>query len=350
VSAWLISGGAGFIGANFVRLAAARTTAPLVVLDALTYAGNLSNIAELVETGRVIFQKGDICDNALVSDLFQRHDVLRVVHFAAESHVDRSILGPRPFIRTNVEGTCVLLEVARAAWKGRTAGHAFLHVSTDEVFGSLEPSAPAFTESNAYKPNSPYSASKAAADHLARAWFHTYGLPVLVSNCSNNYGPFQFPEKLIPLMILNAIDGADLPIYGDGKQIRDWLHVEDHCNALLTLLDRGTAGETYVIGGNCERTNIQIVTHICTAVDQLLGRPAGTSNRNIRSVADRPGHDRRYAMNASKMRKAFGWTPRHSFERSLADVVRWYHGNRAWSDAIRSGEYRDYYAQQYKDR
>jgi dTDP-glucose 4,6-dehydratase len=349
VSAWLITGGAGFIGANFVRMAAA-TDAELVVLDALTYAGNVANIAGLIDAGRITFVRGDICDDELVRELFERHSFDRVAHFAAESHVDRSILGPRPFIHTNVEGTLVLLEAARAAWPGVARDKLFLHVSTDEVFGSLEPEDPAFTEASPYRPSSPYSASKAAADHLARAWHHTFGLPVVVSNCSNNYGPFQFPEKLIPLMILNAIDGRELPVYGDGRQVRDWLHVEDHCRALMLLLNHGRPGQTYVIGGDCERTNIDIVRRICAEVDSLTGRPAGASAALLRHVTDRPGHDRRYAMNAARMKAEFGWLPLHSLNEALASVVRWYHDNRAWSDAIRSGAYMTYYEQQYRGR
>lgn len=344
---WLVTGGAGFIGANFVRLAAAERDARLVVLDALTYAGNLRNIADLIEAGRVTFVKGDICDDALVQGIFDQYSIDAVVHFAAESHVDRSILGPRPFIRTNVEGTCVLLEAARRRWQGAGEGRRFLHVSTDEVYGSLSPGEPAFTEVNTYRPNSPYSASKAAADHLARAWSHTFGLPVLVSNCSNNYGPWQFPEKLIPLMILNAIEGRELPIYGDGRQVRDWLHVEDHCRALLVLLERGSVGQTYVVGGECERTNIDIVRMVCREVDRLCGRPIGESEKLIRHVTDRPGHDRRYAMNPAKLRRETGWRPQHTIESALPAVAEWYFGNRAWSEEIRTGEYVGYYTRQY---
>ncbi len=350
MSAWLVTGGAGFIGANFVRLAAEQTDAELVVLDALTYAGNLQNIAGLVNAGRVAFVRGDVNDRELVANLFGCHRFDRVVHFAAESHVDRSILGPLPFIGTNVQGTAVLLEAARASWGNEALDRLFLHVSTDEVFGSLSSDEPAFTEDSPYRPNSPYSASKAAADHLARAWSHTYGLPVIVSNCSNNYGPLQFPEKLIPLMILNAIEGRELPVYGDGLQVRDWLHVEDHCRALLLLLARGRPGETYVVGGGCERTNMQIVKGICAAVDGQLGRPAGSSAELIRHVTDRPGHDRRYAMNATKLSSELGWRPRHMLDDALPGLVAWYQENHAWIGAIRSGEYARFYEQLYGNR
>jgi dTDP-glucose 4,6-dehydratase len=350
MTSWLVTGGAGFIGANFVRLAARESVARLVVLDALTYAGNLENIADLVDAGRIDFVRADICDREVVAELFDRHRFDRVIHFAAESHVDRSILGPLPFIRTNIEGTASLLEAARASWGAGTRDKLFLHVSTDEVYGSLLPGEPAFTEESPYRPNSPYSASKAAADHLARAWSQTFSLPVVVSNCSNNYGPLQFPEKLIPLMILNAIEGRELPVYGDGGQVRDWLHVDDHCQALLVLLSRGRPGETYVIGGGCERTNLQVVNQICAAVDQLLGRQAGSSASRIRHVADRPGHDRRYAMNAAKLTAETGWKPRHVLDEALPALVMWYHEHGAWADAIRSGEYRKFYDKLYGNR
>jgi len=347
---WLVTGAAGFIGANFVRLASASAGVRLVVLDALTYAGNLENIADLIADGAVEFHRGDICDAALVSRLFSRYRFDRIVHFAAESHVDRSILGAGPFIRTNIQGTAVLLDAARASWQGYTDGRLFLHVSTDEVFGSLQPEDPPFAEDSPYRPNSPYSASKAAADHLVRAWHHTYGLPVIISNCSNNYGPWQFPEKLIPLMILNAFDGRELPVYGDGMQVRDWLHVEDHCRALLAMLEGGQVGRTYAVGGACERANIEIVRRIAAEVDSLLGRPAGTAVKLIRHVADRPGHDRRYAMNAAVLRRELGWQPRHDLESALPAVVRWYWENRGWADRIRSGAYVEYYEKQYGAR
>ena len=347
---WLVTGAAGFIGANFVRLASAAADVRITVLDALTYAGNLENIADLVDAGKIGFHRGDICDAALVTELFAKYRFERVVHFAAESHVDRSILGAGPFIRTNIQGTAVLLDAARSSWQGQAGGRLFLHVSTDEVFGSLEPRDPPFTEDSPYRPSSPYSASKAAADHLVRAWHHTYGLPTIISNCSNNYGPWQFPEKLIPLTILNSFDGRELPVYGDGLQVRDWLHVEDHCRALLAMLAGGQVGRTYVVGGACERANIDLVRRIATEVDALLGQPAGTTARLVRHVADRPGHDRRYAMNAAMLQRELGWRPRHDFEGALPAVVRWYWENRAWADRIRTGAYIEYYQKQYGAR
>ncbi len=347
MSSWLVTGAAGFIGANFVRIASASGEARIVVLDALTYAGNLENIADLIEADKVEFHRGDICDAAFVAELFGRHRFDRVVHFAAESHVDRSILGAEPFIRTNINGTAVLLAAARASWQDQQGSRLFLHVSTDEVFGSLGPEDPPFTEDSPYRPNSPYSASKAAADHLVRAWHHTYGIPTIISNCSNNYGPWQFPEKLIPLMILNAFDGRELPVYGDGRQVRDWLHVEDHCRALLAMLAKGRPGRTYVVGGACERANVDIVRRIAREADALLGRPAGSAEKSIRHVKDRPGHDRRYAMNAAVLQRELGWRPQHDLETALPSVVRWYRENRAWADRIRSGAYVEYYEKQY---
>ena len=347
MNTWLVTGGAGFIGSNFVRMASGQGSARIVVLDALTYAGNMMNISDLVDAGQVEFVKGDICDEALVSALFASRRIDCVVHFAAESHVDRSILGPRPFIRTNVEGTSVLLDAARAAWDGAQGRRVFLHVSTDEVFGSLGPDDPPFNEASPYRPSSPYAASKASSDHMARAWAHTFGLPIIVSNCSNNYGPYQFPEKLIPLMILNAVDGLALPVYGDGLQVRDWLHVEDHCRALLRILEEGRIGATYSIGGSCERTNLQVVRDICGAVDKALGRPCGTTDRLIKLVQDRPGHDRRYAIDASAIRRELGWSSSHELQTALPAVVDWYLENRDWTEGVRSGEYRDYYLRQY---
>jgi len=350
MSTWLITGGAGFIGSNFVRLAAARSAARLVVLDALTYAGNLANIADLIEGGRIHFVQADICDSASLADLFGHYDIQRVIHFAAESHVDRSVLGAQAFIRTNVEGTYRLMEATRKAWMSSWPKGLFVHVSTDEVFGTLDPTAAPFTEQSPYNPSSPYSASKAAADHIVRAWQRTYGLPAIIVNPSNNYGPRQFPEKLIPLMTLNAIEGRPLPIYGDGLQVRDWLHVEDHCEALLLLIEKGKPGQTYAVSSGDERANIEVVRHICRIVDDVLARAPGTSVSLIRHVADRPGHDRRYALSARKLREELGWRPRHSFDDAIAPVVMWYFDNRRWADAIRSGEYMQYYQSQYGER
>jgi dTDP-glucose 4,6-dehydratase len=347
---WLVTGGAGFIGSNFVRLAVDESDVRLVVYDALTYAGNLANIADLIDRKRIDFVRGDVCDEDQVREVFRRYQVDAVVHFAAESHVDRSILGPRPFVRTNVEGTCVLLDVARESWSARPGEHLFLHVSTDEVYGTLGPDDPGFNEQSQYRPNSPYSASKAASDHLVRAWHHTYGLPVIISNCSNNFGPYQFPEKLIPLMILNAIEGRELPVYGDGMQVRDWLHVEDHCRALMSLMTHGRVGQTYVVGGGCERTNLQVVQAVCNEVDWLCGRKPGESAALIRYVGDRPGHDRRYSMDAAKLRRELLWNPRHTLEEALPSVVKWYGDHLEWADAIRSGQYAEYYEKQYGTR
>lgn len=350
MSVWLITGGAGFIGSNFVRQLSAAPPAQLVILDALTYAGNLATIRDLVDGERVVFVHGDIRDAAALREVFARHEVECVVHFAAESHVDRSILGPRPFIETNVTGTLNLLDAARERWRGVGGRRCFLHVSTDEVYGSLSPTDPPFREGTPYAPNSPYAASKAAADHLVRAWHHTYGLPAIISNCSNNYGPWQFPEKLLPLMILSAVEGRELPVYGDGLQIRDWLHVQDHCDALRAVVERGTPGRTYCIGGNNERTNMSVVQTICDVVDAELGRRPGTARALIRHVTDRAGHDRRYAIDCSSVQRELGWAPRRKFDSSLADVVRWYLAHREWVDAIRSGEYLRFYEQQYQHR
>ena len=351
MSTWLITGGAGFIGSNFVRhLAAAAPPARLVILDALTYAGNLATIADVIDGSHVRFVHADIRDPAAVREVFARHDVECVVHFAAESHVDRSIVGPRAFVETNVTGTLNLLSAAQERWQGATGRRCFLHVSTDEVFGALSPQDAPRDETSPYAPNSPYAASKAAADHLVRAWHRTYALPAIISNCSNNYGPWQFPEKLIPLMILNAIEQRELPVYGDGLQIRDWLHVQDHCEALLAVLERGTPGQTYCVGGDEQRTNLSVVETICDLVDAELGRQPGTARALIRHVADRPGHDRRYAIDCSRLRRELGWTPRREFDSSLADVVRWYLTHREWVDAIRSGEYLRFYELQYQQR
>lgn len=343
---WLITGGAGFIGSNFARIASRDSKTQLIILDALTYAGNLANISDLLGLPNVVFVKGDICNAKLVMGLFEKYGITHVIHFAAESHVDRSILGARPFIESNIEGTFTLLEAARKNWVTDN-GHLFLHVSTDEVYGALAPQDPPFNESSPYRPNSPYSSSKAAADHLVRAWHQTYGLATIISNCSNNYGPWQFPEKLIPLMILNALDGKELPIYGDGLQIRDWLHVEDHCRALLMIIQRGTVGKTYTIGANQERTNLYIVQRICSVIDSLKGNPQGTANRLIKHISDRPGHDRRYAVDSTRLQEELGWRARHVIEDTMPDVVNWYIKNKDWADAIRTGEYLHYYQHQY---
>ena len=350
MKSWLITGGAGFIGSNFVRQARAATTARLVIFDALTYAGNLATIADLIDGERVQFVHGDIRDPAAVDEIFARHDIDCVLHFAAESHVDRSILTPQACIETNVHGTMNLLAAAREGWREARGRRCFLHVSTDEVYGTLSDTDPPFDETTAYAPNSPYAASKAASDHLVRAWSHTYGLPAIITNCSNNYGPWQFPEKLIPLTILNAVALRELPVYGDGLQVRDWLHVQDHCAALLAVVERGVAGETYCIGGNNQQRNLAVVETICDLVDQQLGRKPGTARGLIRHVTDRPGHDRRYSIDCNKARRELGWTPQHTFQSALAEVVQWYLANAGWVDAIRSGEYMQFYERQYRHR
>jgi len=321
----LVTGGAGFIGSNFVQSTIAATGEPIVNLDKLTYAGSLRNLDALRDDARHIFVQGDIADRALVRGLLQKHKPRAIVHLAAESHVDRSIAGPAAFIHTNVVGTLALLEEARAfSDKIR-----FLQVSTDEVYGSLGPSDPAFTESTPYAPNSPYAASKAAADHLVRAFHHTYGLPTLTTNCSNNYGPHQFPEKLIPVIIGNALAGKPLPVYGDGRNVRDWLYVLDHCEALRLVLERGRPGETYNIGGNAERANIDLVKAICALLDKALPRKGGKYAELISFVKDRPGHDRRYAIDAGKIARELGWRAREDFDSGLAKTVRWYVENRS---------------------
>ncbi|MBX6313306.1 MAG: dTDP-glucose 4,6-dehydratase [Isosphaeraceae bacterium] len=340
----LVTGGAGFIGGCFVRQVIAERAARVVNLDKLTYAGNLDSLAEVHDDPAHLFVPGDISDRALVARLLREHQVEAIVNFAAETHVDRSIDGPRAFVLTNVLGTFELLEAARAYWSSLDADRRerfrFLHVSTDEVYGSLGPTGK-FTEETPYAPNSPYSASKAAADHFVRAFHHTYGLPTLTTNCSNNYGPYQFPEKLIPLMILNALEGKPLPVYGDGQNVRDWLYVEDHCRALRLVLDRGRPGETYNIGGDCERTNLQVVKAICGAVDTLRpGLPHAPCASLIRFVQDRPGHDRRYAIDTTKIRRELGWRPREDFESGLARTVRWYLDHPGWVERVTSGKYR----------
>ncbi|OGA04709.1 MAG: dTDP-glucose 4,6-dehydratase [Betaproteobacteria bacterium RIFCSPLOWO2_02_FULL_62_17] len=350
----LVTGGAGFIGSNFVLDWLAQGEEPVVTLDKLTYAGNLANLARLQNDPRHTFVRGDICDRPLVARMLATHRVRAVLHFAAESHVDRSIHGPSEFVQTNLVGTFSLLEEVRAHWNelsgARREGFRFLHVSTDEVYGSLQPGEPAFTETRAYSPNSPYSASKAGSDHLVRAYYHTYGLPVLTSNCSNNYGPMQFPEKLIPLMILNALEQKPLPVYGDGGNVRDWLHVGDHCEALRSVLTHGRPGETYNVGGSAECTNLQVVNTLCELLDRLSPRTSGRYSELIKFVTDRPGHDRRYAIDATKIRRELKWTPRHSFATGLEQTVRWYLENRAWVENIRSGEYQRWIDKNYLAR
>lgn len=350
-NAILVTGGAGFIGSNFILHGMERSADPIVNLDKLTYAGNLSNLRAVANERRYEFVHGDIADRALVRNLLDRRKPRAVVHFAAESHVDRSIRGPDDFIRTNIDGTFALLEEVRAYWGGlrgtEGAAFRFLHVSTDEVFGSLGSRDPAFSETTAYAPNSPYAASKAASDHLVRAYHHTYGLPVLTTNCSNNYGRFQFPEKLIPLMILNARDGKSLPVYGDGQNVRDWLFVEDHCEAISAVLARGKAGETYNIGGWNEKRNIEIVETICDIVDELAGTRGPSRRELITFVNDRPGHDRRYAMSATKIERELGWKPRETFESGIRKTVRWYLENETWIRDVTSGSYRQWIETHY---
>jgi len=332
VSTLLITGGAGFIGSNLVHHALAHTADRLVIVDKLTYAGSLLNLEGALDTPRVVFVEADIADASAMTRVFAEHAPDAVLNLAAETHVDRSIDSPRPFIDTNLVGTFVLLEAARKARTGR-----FLHVSTDEVYGTLGADG-LFSEETPYAPNSPYAASKAAADHLVRAYFHTYQMPVLVTNCSNNYGPRQFPEKLIPLMLLNALEGKPLPIYGDGGNVRDWLHVDDHCAGLLLVLAKGRVGEKYNIGGGNERTNLQVVDGICDVLDGL--RPQATSRKSLKTfVADRPGHDRRYAIDATKIRRELGWAPRHTFEDGLRETARWYLEHRDWCDGVQKGRY-----------
>jgi len=350
----LVTGGAGFIGANFVLDWLRETGETLVNLDALTYAGNRENLASLAGDARHVFVHGDICDRALVDRLLAEYRPRAVVHFAAESHVDRSIHGPGDFVRTNVEGTFALLEAARAYWSALDGeakrAFRFLHVSTDEVYGSLGPNDPAFTETKAYEPNSPYSASKAASDHLVRAWHHTYGLPVLTTNCSNNYGPYQFPEKLIPLMITNALAARPLPIYGDGQNVRDWLYVGDHCAAIREVLARGRLGETYNVGGWNEKPNLDIVHTVCTLLDELRPDPAGPHARLITYVTDRPGHDRRYAIDARKIERELGWRPAETFESGIRKTVAWYLEHQDWVAHVQSGEYRAWVDRNYGQR
>ena len=349
----LITGGAGFIGSNFVLdWLKDRKAEGIVNLDKLSYAGNLATLDSLKSDPRHIFVHGDIGDNELVTKLLNEHEPRAIVNFAAESHVDRSIHTPAEFVQTNIVGTFNLLECGRAYWnaldESKKATFRFHHVSTDEVYGSLSSNEPAFTETNPYEPNSPYSASKAASDHLVRAWFHTYGFPVITTNCSNNYGPYHFPEKLIPLVILNAINGKSLPIYGDGQQIRDWLYVGDHCSAIREVLAKGKLGETYNIGGWNEKANIEVVKTICSILDGLKPRADGKSYaEQITFVKDRPGHDRRYAIDASKLKRELGWSPSETFDTGIKKTVQWYLDNPVWIEGVVSGSYREWLQKQY---
>jgi len=348
----LVTGGAGFIGSNFVLQWLATEESSVVNLDKLTYAGNPANLSSVASDRRYKFLQGDICDREMIAELLLTHRPRAIVHFAAESHVDRSIHGPDDFIRSNVNGTFSLLEESRAYWSGLSGpekdSFRFLHVSTDEVYGSLGAADPAFTESTRYAPNSPYSASKAASDHLVRAYFHTYGLPVLTTNCSNNYGPFQFPEKLIPLAILHAVCGKPIPVYGDGQNVRDWLFVADHCEAIRLVLTRGELGETYNIGGRNELKNLDVVNTICSALDELRPNdPVTPHEKLITFVKDRPGHDRRYAMDITKIESELGWRPRETFESGIRKTVQWYLDNEPWIQNVTSGRYRQWIATQY---
>jgi dTDP-glucose 4,6-dehydratase len=348
----LVTGGAGFIGSNFVLDWLAQSDETVINLDKLTYAGNLQNLAALAGNPRHVFVRGDIGDVDLVAQLLAEHRPRAVVNLAAESHVDRSIHGPGEFIETNIVGTFHLLEAVRAYWGGmpepQHSGFRLLHVSTDEVYGSLSADEPAFTENHRYEPNSPYSASKAASDHLVRAYHHTYGLPVLTTNCSNNYGPYHFPEKLIPLMIVNALAGKPLPVYGDGRQVRDWLYVKDHCSAIRRVLEAGRVGESYNVGGWNEKPNIDIVHTVCALLDELRPHVDGISYREqISFVTDRPGHDRRYAIDARKIERELGWKPAETFGSGIRKTVQWYLENREWVNAVQSGGYRDWVAKQY---
>lgn len=349
----LVTGGAGFIGSNFVLDWLAQSDEPVINLDKLTYAGNLENLASLQKDARHIFVQGDVGDHVLVDRLLAEHRPRAVLHFAAESHVDRSIHGPEDFIQTNIVATFRLLETARAYWStlpaNEQAAFRFLHVSTDEVYGALSPEDPPFAETNRYEPNSPYSASKAASDHLVRAWYHTYGMPVLTTNCSNNYGPYHFPEKLIPLMIVNALAGKPLSVYGNGLQVRDWLYVKDHCSAIRRVLEAGVLGETYNIGGWNEKPNIEIVQRVCELLDELRPRADGNSYKTqITHVADRPGHDRRYAIDACKIERELGWKPEETFDTGIRKTVQWYLDNPVWVEHVQTGAYRDWVAKQYE--
>ncbi len=351
----LVTGGCGFIGSNFIRLL--QTQYPdwrVINLDKLTYAGNLGNLEGVEENIQYCFVKGDIGDAELINEIFLQEKVDTVVHFAAESHVDRSITGPADFIQTNIVGTFTLLEGARKSWLEENFMEndpVFLHVSTDEVYGSLGTYG-LFTETTPYDPRSPYSASKASSDHLVNAYFHTYGLPVIITNCSNNYGPYQFPEKLIPLVLHNCLEGRELPVYGDGKNIRDWLYVEDHCEAITAVLEHGKIGHSYNIGGNNEKENIEVVNIVCDLVDHKLGKLTPEQNRRslITYVTDRPGHDRRYAIDASKIRDQVGWSPKTDFEQGISMTIDWYLANQQWVKAVTDGSYQEYYAEMYDKR
>lgn len=349
----LVTGGAGFIGSNFVLDWLAQSDEPVINLDKLTYAGNLENLASLQKDARHIFVQGDVGDHVLVDRLLAEHRPRAVLHFAAESHVDRSIHGPEDFIQTNIVATFRLLEAARAYWStlpaNEQAAFRFLHVSTDEVYGALSPEDPPFAETNRYEPNSPYSASKAASDHLVRAWHHTYGMPVLTTNCSNNYGPYHLPEKLIPLMIVNALASKSLPVYGNGLQVRDWLYVKDHCSAIRRVLEAGVLGETYNIGGWNEKPNIEIVQRVCELLDELRPKADGSSYKTqITHVVDRPGHDRRYAIDARKIERELGWKPAETFDTGIRKTVQWYLDNPVWVEHVQTGAYRDWVAKQYE--
>ncbi|KVG55443.1 dTDP-glucose 4,6-dehydratase [Burkholderia territorii] len=350
----LVTGGAGFIGANFVLDWLRQSNESILNVDKLTYAGNLGTLKSLHGNPEHVFAQADICDRAALDALFAEYKPRAVLHFAAESHVDRSIHGPADFVQTNVVGTFALLEAARTYWSGLSeadkSAFRFLHVSTDEVFGSLSATDPQFSENTPYAPNSPYSATKAGSDHLVRAYHHTYGLPTLTTNCSNNYGPYQFPEKLIPLMIANALAGKPLPIYGDGQNVRDWLYVGDHCSAIREVLARGVPGETYNIGGWNEKKNLEVVHTLCDLLDQARPKAAGSYRDQIAYVTDRPGHDRRYAIDARKLERELGWKPAETFETGLAKTVRWYLDNQAWVDEVASGDYRKWVATNYAHR
>jgi dTDP-glucose 4,6-dehydratase len=349
-----ITGGAGFIGSNFVLDWLATNEEPVVNFDKLTYAGNMNNLASVSQDPRHIFAHGDICDGARVTQLLNEHKPRAIVHFAAESHVDRSIHGPAAFVETNVNGTFTLLDAVRNYWNDlpepEKSGFRFLHVSTDEVYGTLGPDAPPFSETTAYAPNSPYSASKAASDHLVRAYHHTYGLPTLTTNCSNNYGPYHFPEKLIPLIITNARAGKALPIYGDGQQVRDWLFVSDHCTAIRRTLEAGKPGEVYNIGGWNEKTNLEVVHTLCAILDELDPKQHGSYRDQLTYVADRPGHDRRYAIDAGKIERDLGWKPSETFETGIRKTVRWYLDNQDWVADVQSGDYLKWVEKNYGDR